>query len=623
MQNLTFFGCTLLFVALSATSSRYEESADTIVLTFPDSQHTAKMHVTQLAFSEDGQRLIAHATSRVIIWDLATQRSVFDLSIGSNSLLHADSGAVFAVSRDRGQLEFYDSITGKTRGRGQRPKASVAVFHTALSPDGNLLAELVNDSREVSALRPLKGQHTAVGPDTVVLSAAHTGAIRWRHAANPQVVAGAADPSAAAPARDPKRAADGQVAFSPDGKMVAAIVADGTITAWDVASGAERGRFNVGPFIIANFPPLQLLQWLGDGNRLAVAIAHPKGYPLIDVVKGEMTFLAWRPDKPAPPPPAQQSQVRPRGARGGRFPKPSMPIRPGAPPALNSPMSSSEIPIAFAPDGVHAAVAAVINGDAEPSHQTTRLALADVPRGTRLGDVAATESAMTVIAFSPDSKWVAWGNVSGEVHVISVKHLEDQARNNQPTDAPPKPPADSTLVPNPEFASWKECNVGAHVEYDVRLRQGSKTWSGTSTTALARRGRGGNNLWEDVNIDVVSGGPSPTKTTGGLQPLSSRQVKRQIPVAEIPQAPYFALTAFGGDITESGKESLTIQGVTYACTVYRFSGYSGDRAPARGSPPYMTGTFWLCLEVPGLVVKTVGTVGIDVHLERVLKKIAR
>ncbi|MBI1914623.1 MAG: sigma-70 family RNA polymerase sigma factor [Planctomycetes bacterium] len=187
----------------------------------------------RLAISPDGKVLAVAGGSQAIgLWDVATGKKLREVEAPPNSstlaLVFSPDGKTLAAAIGDGTIRFWDVVTGKLIPRLALHEASYA--NLAFSPDGKTLVigdgdlGLVEDHRKLSKV------------PTVRLLDAVTGRELRKPFELPE--------AASSRGRVPRWVSMGQVAFSADGKVLAAAVSstsrlgtDPTIQVWEVATG--------------------------------------------------------------------------------------------------------------------------------------------------------------------------------------------------------------------------------------------------------------------------------------------------------------------------------------------------------------------------------------------------
>jgi WD40 repeat protein len=215
-------------------------------------------NVLALAFSPDGKALASAGWDHTVrLWDVARGKAIRQLR-GHRDEVHAvafspDGKLLASGSKDK-SVRLWDPGTGKELRR--LGPAEKEVYCLAFSPDGKLLASGGGD-KAVRLWDPASGQEVrrlgvpypgltslAFSPDGRTLAAASLdcGSRPYIHFAGRvtfwEVSTGKVLPQCAG-----DRYAVGPVAYSPDGKTLAAGGAqDSTLHLWDLATGRERHR---------------------------------------------------------------------------------------------------------------------------------------------------------------------------------------------------------------------------------------------------------------------------------------------------------------------------------------------------------------------------------------------
>jgi RNA polymerase sigma factor (sigma-70 family) len=215
--------------------------------------------IDSLTYSPDGSKLACGSREgRVFIWDTVTWREVARLQAGGPDwearVAFSPDGKLLATGSRDGSIVLWDAATAREARR--LPRSEEGVMSLAFSPDGRLLAagyiddhkrlsraaELVRlwdpaEGREVRRLAvsgALIVSSVAFSPDGRLLAAAD-----WGHAVH---VWETATGAVVRQLQGPNGMVDG-IAFSPDGRMVASTGYDQTVRLWETATGAERRRF--------------------------------------------------------------------------------------------------------------------------------------------------------------------------------------------------------------------------------------------------------------------------------------------------------------------------------------------------------------------------------------------
>jgi WD40 repeat protein len=310
--------------------------------------------VTALAFAPDGRSLAAAHGKSVVLWDLPTRKQVhrwqvpgtwtwvsaISFSPDGRTVAAAGGGGARAAREDDPPALLWDARTGKlVRGLGDPRETCRSI---AFSPDGKTIA--------FGGLRLL-------GFDSA------TGKLLWNAYPPKKLIPGKVQ-------SEPKAADVWHLAWSPDGRTLAAVSSPNVLTLW-TADGKRLAEVNGQR---GRRAPLGGLAFAPDGKA-----------------------LAWRqPDRSV-------RLVEPRTGRTLR--------------QLPPPKDAGEVDliavycVAFTPDGA-------LLASAERDVRSGLLVLYDAPTGKEVHRVTDKEYRIEWIAFSPDGKLLALGGVGAAVHLL-------------------------------------------------------------------------------------------------------------------------------------------------------------------------------------------------------------
>jgi len=264
----------------SATDLRHWEWRYLWQLCQPDMSFSLRRDsapVGAVATSRDG-RLLAVQTDghKVTLWDLTTKRPMTELQgLGwIRAMTLSPSGGVLAVSRSEETkpptVEFWDLHTGKLT-RSLSPPATV--LSLAFSPDGKLLAML--DDQGTAEVSEWESNRRITNLTAAPFRRGGTGVVVFSPDGN-RLAVGAdygwlqvVNLRSAAVRTIETQTIDGvsALAFSPDSHLLAAGFAytSGTVGLWDSDSGEPRGQLTNATAYV------QRLAFTPDGRRLAAA----------------------------------------------------------------------------------------------------------------------------------------------------------------------------------------------------------------------------------------------------------------------------------------------------------------------------------------------------------------
>jgi Sigma-70 region 2/WD domain, G-beta repeat len=251
----------------------------------------------RVSFAPDGKTLVT-AREGVRVWDAATGRLLRSLDAGWEVVPSPDRGTLFAAGR--GSLRAIDSSAGRELRRVSLDPSS-SPERLAISPDGKALAVLMTSQNQ------MRGQKDV---SILVLLDAGTLATRWRIE------------------KDHPYASD--LAFSADGRVLAiAGPAEGartfnmlgpkasTIRLLDVAGGAEVRRIPVEGFGVGS------LAFSPDGRTLAAGVGD-RTIRLYDPATGQERLPRLGQERAVPPSPEGNGDLKGYGATkeraGNNFP---------------------------------------------------------------------------------------------------------------------------------------------------------------------------------------------------------------------------------------------------------------------------------------------------------------
>jgi WD40 repeat protein len=473
--------------------------------------------VVRSAFSADGSRLaVASAEGLVTIWDVdkgVKVRALKAHALPATALAFSLDGRRLAAANQESSVRIWDASSGREKLTIPRRVLPQAVTALAFRPDSDELAVGFADGSVRSAEtflgtevreRELRG-HT--GPITCLAfspngwrlaSAGQDASVKIRDAAVNQLaleMRATNRPASGGPAFNPVSAA---VAFSPDGKYLAAGGANNTVAIIEAATGqlAFAWSGHSGPVIGVAFSSdgRHLASASEDGTvRLWDMADHSAGLSL-GIASSAVTTVAFSPDDT-------------RLASGGRDARVHIrDVQTGEELLILSGHASSVTGVAFSPDGERLASTSldktVIIWDATTGreiftltgHTGPVLSVAFSPDGRLLAtgsqdgtimtwDVATGRKARTMrltltaymnsVAFSPDGERLASASSDGFVRIWDVatglEALANQGHNNQATGVAFSP--DGTRLASVAHLSPGKIWEAAPPTSDVRRHQ--------------------------------------------------------------------------------------------------------------------------------------------------------
>ncbi len=170
----------------------------------------ARTHVNCLAFSPDGEQLLAGGRDRhgFVVWDLQTLSRHHSLRIdhwANRAAWSPDRKTIAAASDLPGPVQLYDAESA--RPRMTLARQDTEIYALAFSPDGRMVVSGGADANVTLS--------DAASGETISVLRGHIGSVL-------------------------------DLTFSPDGNLLASAATDGTVRLWDIPERRERAVFSVG-----------------------------------------------------------------------------------------------------------------------------------------------------------------------------------------------------------------------------------------------------------------------------------------------------------------------------------------------------------------------------------------
>jgi WD40 repeat protein len=270
--------------------------------------------VRDVAFSPDGKRIASVGEDRVVrVWDPIDGRELLTIKG------HAAEIAAVAFSPDgkwlaTGSNDRSVTISDAASGKEKHSLLSNAghVLDIAFSPDGKRIAVVQLESRNVHVWDVDRGEVALLldGPPDWIESVAYSPDGKWLAAGGKDGTVQLWEAATGRESRTLKghRGVVRGLAFSPDGKWLASCSADQTVRVWDVDSGQEKFNHKVGGMLFdVAFSPdgkqvaaasskATVHEWDVSSGKETLSLAAKTGAPFQNKSSNFVYAVAYRPD---------------------------------------------------------------------------------------------------------------------------------------------------------------------------------------------------------------------------------------------------------------------------------------------------------------------------------------